>query len=57
MNAGAARIRPNLASDLAGAVASATRQASRSGRPQWVSVSLRVAACDGLALFARPDAN
>jgi isochorismate synthase len=56
VNAGGARIRPNLASDLTGAVASATRRASHSGRPQWVSGSLGVAACDGLALFARSDA-
>jgi len=56
VSAGATAIRPHLASDLAAAVANATRQASRSGRPQWVSGSLRVAGCDGLAFFALPDA-
>ena len=56
MSAGGAAIRPHLASDLAAAVESAARQASHSGRPQWVSGSLRVAGCDGLALFALPDA-
>jgi isochorismate synthase len=52
VSAGGPRVHP----DLASAVTSGTRQASHSGRPQWVSCSLRVAACDGLALFARPDA-
>jgi isochorismate synthase len=42
--------------DLANAVTSAAEQASRRARPQWVSGSLRVADCDGLALFARSDA-
>jgi isochorismate synthase len=47
---------PHLHPDLASAVTSAARQAARIGRPQWVSGSLHVAACDGLGLFARPDA-